>query len=122
MNEPVEQQIIQLLGRLVDAFETIAASAKGTHEETKRVTHRLWPERTQTRDAVVTRVLTAEDRAREEQGATDTRPIREWSTSFGDEPDPESATIGFREREYLKSHPEKSKQRDVRSKIGGQAG
>ena len=119
MNEEIDDRLIELLTRFVTAFETIANAAKGTHEEATRISHRLWPDRTQTREAKITRVPTAEDKAREEQGATDTRPIREWASDISGSPEP---LIGARERQWLRDHSEEKKAGTAGTKTGGQAG
>ena len=120
MNEEQEERLVKAAEMFALASSVFATAIKGIHEEAKRVSNRLWPERTQLREAVVTRIPTAEDKAREEQGATDTRPVREWATSFGD--DSESGpVIGTREREYL-SRQEKRPDTPPGSKTGGQAG
>lgn len=113
-----DEQLIALLERFVVAFEVIADAVKGTHDEAKRVTNRLWPERSEHRDARISRVPTAADKAREDQGATDTRPIQQWAGDLDD--DPESG-LGVRERQWLKDHqPKKIQPTDT--KAGGQAG
>jgi hypothetical protein len=115
VNEAQKERLVAAAEKYATAQETFALAMQGIYEEAKRVTHRLWPERAELREAIVTRVPTAEDKAREDQGATDTRPIREWATSFGND-----EVIGVREREYLER--QRQQQDKPSSKAGGQAG
>ena len=119
MNEEIDDRLIELVARFVTAFETIANVAKGTYEEANRISHRVWPERTEIRQAKLTRVPTAEDKAREEQGATDTRPINEWASDISGSPEP---LIGAREQQWLRDHPQEKKAGTPGTKTGGQAG
>lgn len=115
MTEEQEERLIQSAETFSKSTEVFADAVKGIYEEAKRLSHRFWPERTERRDAITTHVPTAEDKAREDQGATDTRPVREWSTSFDDD----GPIIGVREREFIERE---QKQQKPGSKTGGQAG
>lgn len=118
-NEIDDDQWLALAGRFVAAFEIIATAAKGFHEEATRVTKRLWREPGEPREAVTSRVQTAEDHAREELGATDTRPIKEWATSFADDSTGEEV-VGFRERQFIAQ--QKGGRTADGAKAGGKAG
>lgn len=115
------EELIDLLRRFITSFEMIAVAVKGTYEEAKRVSNRFWPERSELRDARVTRVPNERDKALEEQGATDTRPVREWASSFQDE-SPYDSVVGLRERQYIIDHPEEEEAGGIPPKAGGQAG
>ena len=74
--------------RLVIAFEQIARALTGIYDTQKKGLAKRWPERGEVREAVVTRVPTAEDLVREAHGASE-ESIEEW--------------IGLREQEFIKS-------------------
>lgn len=80
--------------RLVVAFEQIAQALQGLHDTGQKEFAKRFPERKEPREAVVTRIPTAEDLIREDQGASD-EPIEEW--------------IGLREQEFL-SRPQTADQ------------
>lgn len=92
-------------GRLVQSFESIA-------ESLKRWCDHEFPERREPRDAVVSRIKTEEDLAKERQGAS-TGPISEW---FG----------GFEDKEYVgvyeKAFLEEERQRDASATVQSDQG
>ena len=90
---------VELEERLVVAFEKIAESLAGINETRQKEYKRDSPESRQYREAIVTRVPTEDDRAKEEQGASDT-PILDWLTDIRDNED----TIGPREKEFLRTY------------------
>lgn len=117
----MNDDLLELLGRFVVAFEKIANTLEGIHEEAKATTKRLWPERGAPREATITRVPNAEDRIREDQGGGDNRPISQWISL--DQSEPESnPRFGRREEEFLFQHPELDERRPAGAKTGGQAG
>ena len=81
--------------RLVAAFEQIATALTGIHDTEEKQFGKQWPERKQVREAVYSRVPTAEDRIREEQGASG-GSLEEWLT-------PPDEPIGERERAFLEA-------------------
>jgi hypothetical protein len=81
--------------RLVIAWEGVAKGLGALHEIARTAIGKQWPESKPTREAVVSRLLTAEDKLKEQTGNTD-GPIQEWLEEF----DPEEE-IGPREREFL---------------------
>lgn len=90
-----------LLERLVVTFESIGKSLEGLHEEAKRAGSRYWPEPREPREAIVTRIPTEEDKAKENQGRIDESvSIDDW-LDFGN---PEELW-GEREREWHRTHP-----------------
>jgi len=93
--------------RLVMAFELIAQSMAGIHETKRKEFEKRWPSPGERREAVVTRVLSEEDRIREKHG--------EEGGSIADWLGLEEEFIGVREKEFIKS--------DARRKqVGGTAG
>lgn len=99
--------------RLVASFERIATALEGLNDSSRTTIRKLWPERV-AKEAVLSRVLTEEDRIREQQGATDNRSIEEWlSEPF----DGDNEFIGEREKAFLKD-----KQRDAGPKTGEERG
>jgi hypothetical protein len=97
--------------RLVVAWELIAKSLGGIHEEISRAGKRFWPEPGQQKEAVLTRVETEEDRAKKRLGLADESiPINEWL----DLGDPESdAYIGERTAQWLRDHPKENKEAKI---------
>lgn len=97
--------------RLVVAWELIAKSLEGLHEEVKRAGKRYWPEPGQQRESVLTRVETEEDRAKKNLGLADESiSINEWL----DIGDPESESyIGERTAQWLRDHHKESKEAKV---------
>lgn len=115
-----EEQGEQLVTAVVTFLDSLGTAAKGIYEEAKRVSNRVWPEKAgPVRDGVLSRVPNAADKAREDQGATDTRPIRQWASDLDEDDEP---VVGIREREWLKDHPEEKPEQPPRSHTGGQAG
>jgi hypothetical protein len=94
--------------RLVVAWELIAKSLEGLHEEVRKAGKRYWPEPGQQRESVLTRVETEEDRAKKNLGLADESiSINEWL----DIGDPESESyIGERTAQWLRDHPKESKE------------
>jgi hypothetical protein len=95
-----DDHLISLVERLVVSQERLATALEGLNETYRRHYDRQYPERRQVRDAVVTRVPTEEDRLREAQGGSATRPLSEWLSEVQDEEE-ESEYIGVRERDWL---------------------
>jgi hypothetical protein len=97
--------------RLVVAWELIAKSLEGLHEEVRKAGKRYWPEPGQQRESVLTRVETEEDRAKKNLGLADESiPINEWL----DIGDPESESyIGERTAQWLRDHPKENKEAKV---------
>jgi hypothetical protein len=87
MNEQREE-------RLVLAFEAIGIALRGIHDTLERQLAKQFPEPKEWREAAYSRILTEEERIREDQGASE-EPIEEWLTL------PEGEWIGRREREFL---------------------
>jgi hypothetical protein len=108
-------QLNSFVERFVLSFEKIATALEGLDETYRRHLEKLYPERGEFREAVVTRVKTEEDRIREAHGASD-KPLDEWLSEVENEEE-ESEFIGIRERRWLdaqkreeadKGTPEKS--------------
>lgn len=98
--------------RLVQSFEKIADALGDLRVIQHRRYIRDYPEQRKPREAVITRIKTDEDLAKERQGATD-EPIGKWlSTGFEEE-----AFVGVREREFLEEQ-----KRDASAKAEPQAG
>ena len=93
--------------RLVDAWERIAKAIEGLRNEAKKAGERYWPEHREQREAIVSRIPTAEDEAKRNLGLTN-QPIEEWLTDL-DTPD-EDEFIGEREREWRRTHPKEPPQ------------
>jgi len=94
-----DDQLNAFVDRFALSFEKIAAAMEGLNETYRRHYERLYPERTQVREAVVTHVPTEEDKIREAQGASD-QPLEDWLTDIqGEEEQVQFA--GVREREWL---------------------
>ena len=94
------EQFSALGERFVLSLEKIAASLAGVDETYKRQIGKQYPERTgEIRNAVVSRVPTQEDRAMEEQGASN-KPIDDWLSEPLEDED-EDEDLGVREREWL---------------------
>lgn len=92
--------------RLVLAFERIASSLEGMHEEAKQAGSRYWPNPKQQREAIVSRVEPDDERARRMQGAR-RRTIEEVINPDAEENEEEyTEIIGERTRMWLRDHPE----------------
>ena len=89
--------------RLVSAWEGIAKGLGDLHEIARQAISKQWPEARPTREAVISRLPSAEDKIKAQTGNTD-GPIDEWLGEF----DPEEE-IGPREREFLKNQAKQSK-------------
>lgn len=81
--------------RLVAAWEAIAKGLGDLNETARDAISRQWPNVREPREAVISRIPTAEEKARERTGNT-TGPIEEWLGEF----DPEEE-IGPREKDFL---------------------
>ena len=104
--------------RIVVAFELIAKSLGGLHEEVARAGKRYWPEPGQQREPIATRVLTEEDKIRERQGIN--IPIEQWLRNLPD-PEEDPRIIGERSRQWLKDHPpEKEKVADAGAEVASE--
>jgi hypothetical protein len=93
--------------RFVVAWEKIAGALGDLNETYRRHFEKLYPERKEFRDAVVSRVPTQEDRIREAQGASG-KPLDEWLSEVEDE-EAESEFVGVREREWLDAQKREDK-------------
>ncbi len=102
----------ELFLRLVQSFERIAEALGDICVIQKRRYDRDYPERREPRDAVLSRIKTEEDLAKERQGATN-EPISEWLGGY-EEPD----FIGAREKAFL----EEQRQRNASTQAEPQAG
>ena len=105
-----------LAKELVVCFQRIAAAMEGLRDEAKRAGARYWPEPKQQKESVVTRIETAEDRAKKSLGVSD-RPIQDWLNID----ESEDEFIGEREREWRRTHPqEKAQVADAGPKAAGE--
>jgi len=102
--------------RLVAAWEGIAKGIGDLHEAARDVISKQWPEARERRDAIVTKLLTPEEKLKVKTGNTD-GPIDEWLGEF----DPEDE-IGPREREFLARQAEELASSKAAPKAGGQSG
>jgi hypothetical protein len=92
-------QLRSFCERFVVSFEKIAVALEGLNDTHKRIYERQFPQRSEVREAVVTRVPTEEDRIRETQGASNV-PIGDWLADIEEEEE----NIGFREQEWISRH------------------
>jgi hypothetical protein len=96
-----DDQLIALTERFVVAWEKIASALEGLNETCRRDHEKKFPERSQVREAVVTRVPSREDLLREAQGAS-SAPLSEWLSDVEQE-ERDAEDIGVREREWLEA-------------------
>jgi len=94
-----DDQINAFAERFVLSCEKVAAALEGLNETYRQHHKKLFPERKEVRDAVMTRVPTREDKIREEQGAS-AAPLADWLSDIEREEE-EAEDIGVREREWL---------------------
>jgi hypothetical protein len=105
--------------RLVSAWEGLVKAVGDLNETARSAISKQWPESRQPREAIISRILTAEDKIKAQTGNTD-GPIDEWLGEF----DPEEE-IGPREREFLAAQSRQVKftsSPKAASKAGGQSG
>lgn len=88
--------------RLVSAWEGIAKGLGDLHEAARSSISKQWPEAKERREAIVSRVPTAEDKIKQKTGNTD-GPVDEWLGEF----DPEEE-LGPREKEFLAGQAKQS--------------
>lgn len=84
--------------RLVASWEAIAKGLGELNEVARTAIGKNWPEARERREAVVTKLPTAEDKLKAATGNTD-GPVADWLGEFPDEAEEEE--IGPREREFL---------------------
>lgn len=101
----------ELFLRLVQSFESIAETLGDLCVIQKRRFDREYPDHKSPREAVVTRIKTEEDIAKENQGISD-KPISEWLGGYEDE-----EFIGLREKAFL----EEQRERDASAQAESQA-
>lgn len=89
--------------RLVAAWEGLARGIGEVSETLRTAIAKQWPDAREPREAIISRIPTAEDKVKEQTGNTD-GPIDEWLGEF----DPEEE-IGPREREFLDAQRKQSK-------------
>jgi len=109
MNEDLEE-------RLIASWEAIARGLGEFNEIARGAISKQWPEARERRDAIVTKLLTPEEKLKVKTGNTD-GPIDEWLGEF----DPEDE-IGPREREFLARQAEELASSKAAPKAGGQSG
>jgi hypothetical protein len=103
--------------RFVVAFELIASSLKGLHEELRRAGYRYWAQPREQKEAVVSRVESDDERSRRNQGAR-RRTIEEVIDPNADEEDSEEY-VGERTRQWLRDHPKEAKKEpNARPEVG----
>lgn len=88
--------------RLVAAWEGVARGLGDLNETARSAISKQWPEARQPREAVITRLPTAEDKIKAQTGNTD-GPVDEWLGEFDPEED-----IGPREKEFIAGQARKS--------------
>jgi hypothetical protein len=96
-----DDQLNSFTERFVLSFEKIGTALEGLNETYRRHFEKLYPEPRPIREAVVTRAKSAEDKLREEQGAS-TKPLDQWLSEVEDE-EAEGEFVGVREREWLEA-------------------
>lgn len=94
-----DDQLISFVERFVLCFERGASALEVLSETYRRHIEKLYPERPERREAIVTRVQTEEDRIKEAQGAS-SKPLDRWLSEVEDEEEGREF-IGVREREWL---------------------
>lgn len=94
-----DDQLSAFAERFVLSFEKIAAALEGMDETYRRHLDKLYPERREVREALITRVPNEEDRLREAQGSSG-QPLDQWLSEVEDEEEG-NEFIGVREREWL---------------------
>lgn len=99
--------------RLVNAWEGIAKGLGDLNEAARTAISNQWPDARERREAIITRVPTAEDKIKAQTGNTDV-PIEQWLGEFDPEDD-----IGPREKEFLARQEKKSSRPKASSKAGG---
>jgi len=103
--------------RLVVAWEELARGLGELNEIARIALSKQWPETRERRDAIITKLPTAEDKIKKETGNSD-GPIDEWLGEFDAEEE-----IGPREKEFLASQGKQSNftsRPKAPSKAGGQ--
>jgi hypothetical protein len=105
-----DDQLDSYVERFVLSFEKIAAALGGLSETYRRHYEKLYPERHEVREAVVTRVQTEEDRIREAHGASNA-PLSSWLSEVEDE-EAEGSFAGIRERAWLDAQKREEREGD----------
>lgn len=108
-----DDQLNSFTERFIASFEKIAGALEGLNETYRRQYEKQYPERRETREAVITRVPSEEDKIREAQGGGD-QPLADWLSEVEDE-EQESQFIGVRERAWLDAQ-------DAQKREGGDEG
>jgi hypothetical protein len=101
MNAFQTERQVEALESLAVSFSRIADALEGLNGQVKSAGNRYWPEPREPKEAVVSRIPTEEDKAKENQGMLDESiPIDAWL----DLGNPEELW-GEREREWHRTHP-----------------
>lgn len=95
--------------RLIQSFESIAESLGKICVIQNRICERDYPERKEPREAVVSRIKTDEDIAKENQGAG-VGPIGDWLGGFED-----AEYVGVREKAFLEEERQRNASATVQS-------
>lgn len=88
--------------RLVAAWEGVARGLGDLNETFRIAISKQWPKVRKPREAVATRIPTAEDRLKKETGNT-AGPVEDWLNEFDAEEE-----IGPREKDFIARQAEKS--------------
>jgi hypothetical protein len=89
--------------RLVASWEAIAKGLGDLNETARSAIAKQWPKTRKPREAIITRIPSAEDKIKQQTGNTD-GPVDEWLGEFDAEEE-----IGPREREFLAAQGKQSK-------------
>ena len=89
--------------RLVAAWEGLARGLGELNEIVRTAVGKQWPEAREPREAIVTRLPSAEDKLKAQTGNTD-GPVEDWLGEFDAEEE-----IGPRERAWRESHDGQAK-------------
>lgn len=98
--------------RLVVAWEGVARGLGDLNEIARSAISKQWPESRERRDAIVSRILTVEDKIKAQTGNS-AGPVDEWLGEF----DPEEE-IGPREKEFLARQAKQSSRPKATPKAG----
>jgi len=117
LTEDQFERIINVAERGITAFESVAHSLAGLNVSVQKLARKYAPEprrQEDAREAVVSRVPTEDDKAKEAQGASD-KPIGEW---FNLDDDDEEEEIGPREKQIREQQRRAQAEKESRSDTG----
>lgn len=110
MTPEQEERLVASFERMAEAYDFMAGTLEAIAHTVALHHSKMFPAKTLAADATISRILTDEERLRQEQGQSG-ESLKDWTTLDEEE------EIGPREKAWLEKHPEDAAGRKKANKV-----